>query len=176
VNPAGQWALDDVDALDQAEGEASNSFGGRSAVEQRLIYGSDPFSLGHPVDGETDNVEGLGDVRLKVHRFSSSLHIDSTCKHTRALTFEKFRQGPWRRRSNACFPSPDPWSPLPAVSSLHCNCNHDATEDKVMCRTHNTLLCTTKCVVHNVVHNTLCCVLCRTLLFLPWLLEELAVN
>jgi len=73
VNPAGQWALDDVDALEQPAGEASNSFGGRSAVEQRLIYGEDPFSLGHPVDGETDNVEGLGDVRLKVHNFSEVL-------------------------------------------------------------------------------------------------------
>ena len=85
MNPAGQWTLDDVDALEQPAGEASNSFGGRSAVEQRLIYGVDPFNLGHPVDGETDNVEGLGDVRLKVHKFSKVLSVLTLTLHVNML-------------------------------------------------------------------------------------------
>ena len=65
AQPHGEWALDDVDALEQPAGNASNPYGGRSAAEQRLIYGEDPFNLGHPVDSDSDNGWPLGDQRLK---------------------------------------------------------------------------------------------------------------
>jgi hypothetical protein len=67
VHPDGGWAVDDADAFEKAEGNVTDKYAGRSAVEQRLLYGSaDPFNLGHPVDSETDNGDSpFADGRMK---------------------------------------------------------------------------------------------------------------
>lgn len=62
VDPKG-FATEDADALVKAEGNSFDEFGGRSAVEQHLLYGQDFFNLGHAVDEATDNGGILNDVR-----------------------------------------------------------------------------------------------------------------
>jgi len=62
VDPTG-FSADDADALVKAEGNSTDEYGGRSAVEQHLLYGQDFFNLGHAVDEATDNGGVLNDVR-----------------------------------------------------------------------------------------------------------------
>ena len=69
TNSTEEWSMDDAAALPEFNREPSDQsdeFGGRSGVEQRVLYGDDFFNFGHTVPEDGANTDfGFGDLRLK---------------------------------------------------------------------------------------------------------------
>ena len=60
------WLADDLDAIEQTEGNMTDIYGGRSGAEQSFLYGKDFLELGHPRSADDEGSEfGWGDVRMQ---------------------------------------------------------------------------------------------------------------